>query len=132
MAQTVLFEGRTDSLGKLQAHLTVLQPGAGYQPHADGYDVAILLLKGEIETVGARLTPLGLVYYSAGELHGMRNVGSEPAVYLVLEFHSPAFVTQVELQRQAAQQRRLRKKRKEERRRGLRGLIRRIRKRLFR
>jgi mannose-6-phosphate isomerase-like protein (cupin superfamily) len=132
MAQTVLFEGPTDSLGKLQAHLTMLQPGAGYQPHADGYDVAILLLKGEIETVGARLTPLGLVYYSAGELHGMRNVGSEPAVYLVFEFHSPAFVTQVELQRQAAQQRRLRKKRKEERRRGLRGLIRRIRKRLFR
>ena len=95
MVQAVLFEGPTECLGKLHAHLTVLQPGAGYDAHADGYDVAILLLKGEIETVGTKVKPLGLVFYSAGELHGMQNVGSEPAVYLVFEFHSPGYVTQV-------------------------------------
>lgn len=89
VAQKLLFQQATHSLNKLHAHLTTLQPGAGYEAHADPYDVAIVLFSGEIETVGERLRPLGLVYYSAGELHGMRNVGSTPATYLVFEFHSP-------------------------------------------
>jgi quercetin dioxygenase-like cupin family protein/mannose-6-phosphate isomerase-like protein (cupin superfamily) len=89
VAQKVLFEQATHSLNKLHAHLTTLQPGAGYAPHADPYDVAILLLSGEIETIGQRVRPLGVIYYSAGELHGMKNVGTTPATYLVFEFHSP-------------------------------------------
>jgi quercetin dioxygenase-like cupin family protein len=89
MAQKLLFQQATHTLNKLHAHLTTLQPGAGYEAHADPYDVAILLLSGEIETVGKRLSPLGVIYYSAGELHGMRNVGATPATYLVFEFHSP-------------------------------------------
>ena len=89
MAQTLLFQQPTHSLNKLHAHVTTLQPGAGYEPHADPYDVAIVLLSGEVETIGARVRPLGLVYYSAGELHGIRNVGQAPATYLVFEFHGP-------------------------------------------
>jgi hypothetical protein len=48
-----------------------------------------VLLSGEVETVGKRVRPLGVIYYSAGELHGMKNVGTTPATYLVFEFHSP-------------------------------------------
>ena len=92
MATKLLFQQATHCLGKLHAHQTVLQPGGGYEPHADAYDVAIILLSGEVETIGQRVTPLGIIYYSAGELHGMRNVGSGPATYLVFEFHSPAAV----------------------------------------
>jgi quercetin dioxygenase-like cupin family protein len=89
VAQKVLFEQATHSLNKLHAHLTTLQPGAGYEPHADPYDVAIVLLSGEIETVGQRVHPVGVIYYSAGQLHGIKNVGTTPATYLVFEFHSP-------------------------------------------
>lgn len=89
MAQKLLFQQATHSLNKLHAHLTTLQPGAGYEAHADPYDVAIVLLSGEIETVGKRVGPLGVIYYSTGELHGIRNVGATPATYLVFEFHSP-------------------------------------------
>ena len=28
-----------------------------------------------------------LIYYPAGEMHGMRNIGDEPARYTVFEFH---------------------------------------------
>lgn len=137
MAQKLLFQQATHSLGKLHAHLTTLQPGAGYEPHADPYDVAIVLLSGEVETVGERVSPLGLVYYSAGELHGIRNVGGIPAVYLVFEFHSPAVVAQKQKSaearrsRQAERQallaeRKRRKLEKQRRKRGVRGLIRRI------
>jgi mannose-6-phosphate isomerase-like protein (cupin superfamily) len=90
MAQKLLFQQGTELLVKLHAHLTTLQPGAGYEPHADPYDVAIILLSGEVETVGQRVRPVGVIYYSAGELHGIRNVGTTPATYLVFEFHGPS------------------------------------------
>jgi hypothetical protein len=47
-----VFEGPTGCLGKLHAHLTVLAPGAGYEPHRDAYDVAIVTLSGTVETLG--------------------------------------------------------------------------------
>lgn len=77
----------TRHLGRLTAHVTLLQPGAGYAAHRDRYDVAIIVLKGTVETLGEEIRPLGVVYYSAGELHDMRNPGDEPAYYLVFEFH---------------------------------------------
>jgi redox-sensitive bicupin YhaK (pirin superfamily) len=82
-----VFEGPTMFLGKLHAHVTTLQPGAGYAPHVDGYDVAILTLAGTVETVGQRVDPLSVIYYGAGEPHGMCNVGAAVARYLVFEFH---------------------------------------------
>ena len=145
IAKRVLFEQPTQLLGKLHAHLTTLQPGAGYEAHADPYDVAIVLFSGEVETVGERIRPLGLVYYSAGELHGMRNVGTTPATYLVFEFHSPSTVAlrqrkleEKRLARQAERERRWlehqrlraerqrRKVEKQRRKRGLRGLLRKL------
>jgi len=84
----LLFEHPTHYLGKLQSHTTILQPGEGYAPHIDEHDVAIVMLSGKVETLGQVIANNGVVYYSAGELHGMRNIGSEPARYLVFEFHS--------------------------------------------
>jgi len=82
-----LLDRATAWLGKLHSHLTILQPGGGYAPHRDEHEVAIVLLSGTVETLGKRVTPLSVIYYSAGELHGMKNVGDEPARYLVFEFH---------------------------------------------
>ena len=84
-----LFQGPTAYLGKLHAHLTVLQPSAGYEPHVDAYDVAIVVLSGTVETLGRRVDPLGVIYCAAGEPHGIRNFGADPARYLVFEFHAP-------------------------------------------
>jgi quercetin dioxygenase-like cupin family protein len=85
----LLFEQPTAYLDKLHAHVTDLQPGGGYEPHADEHDVAIVVLKGRIETIGRTVGPFGVIYYAAGEPHGMRNAGDEPARYLVFEFHAP-------------------------------------------
>jgi quercetin dioxygenase-like cupin family protein len=83
----VLIDGPTRYLRKLQAHVTVLEPGEGYDPHVDSYDVAIVVLEGEVETIGGRAAPYDAIFYRAGEPHGMRNVGSESARYVVFEFH---------------------------------------------
>jgi quercetin dioxygenase-like cupin family protein len=83
-----IVEQSTAYLGKLHAHLTTMQPGAGYAPHIDDYDVAIVVLSGKVETLGQIVYPHGVIYYSAGQPHGLRNVGSDPAQYLVFEFHA--------------------------------------------
>lgn len=126
--QRLLFEQATHTLGKLHAHLTTLQPGAGYAAHADPYDVAILLFSGKVETVGERVRPFGLIYYSAGEPHGMRNVGATPADYLVFEFHGPSAGAPAATPANAAAREAKPRRRPEKRRRkrGLRGFLRKL------
>jgi uncharacterized cupin superfamily protein len=84
---TPVLDGRTRCLGHLHAHVTTLEPGAGYAPHEDPYDVGIVVLEGTVETLGQEAGPHSVIYYPAGSSHGMRNVGSAPAAYLVFEFH---------------------------------------------
>lgn len=87
-ASGLLFQDPTRHLGKLHSHVTVLEPGDGYPPHADPYDVGIIVLSGEVETIGGRAEPHDVIHYVAGEEHGMQNVGDGAARYVVFEFHS--------------------------------------------
>ncbi|WP_176730414.1 cupin domain-containing protein [Devosia insulae] len=80
-----LFEGRTRWLKRLQAHASTLAPGAGYAPHADRHDVAILLLSGSVETLGREVTAPALFYHPANTQHGIRATGTAPARYLAFE-----------------------------------------------
>ena len=82
-----VFEGPTGYLSLLHCHLTTLEPGGGYAAHVDPYDVAIVLLEGEVEVIGATAGPQDVVFCAAGEPHGMRNSGESVARYLVFEFH---------------------------------------------
>ena len=83
----LVFEGSTAYLQRLQCHTSTLTPGAGYAPHIDAYSVAIIILEGEVETLGERVGPHSVIFYAAGELHGMHNPGSQIARYIVFEFH---------------------------------------------
>ncbi len=74
-------------LRKLQCHMSTLIPGAGYAPHSDPYDVAIVMMSGTVETLGEQAGPHDVIFYRAGEPHGMMNLGSVPARYLAFEFH---------------------------------------------
>ena len=83
----LVFEGPTGCLRKLHCHVSTLLPGAGYEPHVDAYDVAIIALEGEVETLGERVAPHNVVFYPAGVPHGMRNPAQAIAKYVVFEFH---------------------------------------------
>jgi mannose-6-phosphate isomerase-like protein (cupin superfamily) len=87
LATEVVFEGPSHYLAKLHAHMTELQPGAGYARHADDHDVAIIVLSGIVETMGHRIEPHFVVYFPAREMHDMKNPGPAMARYLVFEFH---------------------------------------------
>jgi quercetin dioxygenase-like cupin family protein len=82
----VVLEGTTAHLRRLQCHESTLSPGAGYDPHVDPYDVVLVVIEGEIETLGERMGPGTIVYCPSGESHGMLNPSSNPARYLVFEF----------------------------------------------
>jgi uncharacterized cupin superfamily protein len=83
-----IFEGSTNCLQKVHCHISILLPGAGYEPHSDNYDVSILVLEGELETLGQRAKPYDVVFYVAGEPHGIYNRGTTTARYIVFEFHA--------------------------------------------
>lgn len=83
----ILFEGPTTSLRKLHCHTSVLKPGASYAPHVDPYDVAILVLEGQVETLGRTVFSNQVIFYPAGTSHGMANPSEDIAKYLVFEFH---------------------------------------------
>lgn len=85
-----LLDGATGVLRKLHSHASLLEPGAGYAPHADAYDVAIVVLEGEVETLGQRVGPGGTIFHAAGQMHGIHNPGEVPARYVVFEFHGGA------------------------------------------
>ena len=87
LATRVVFEGPTAYLRRLHCHVSTLSPGGGYEPHADPYDVAIVVLEGEVETLGQTLRPHGVIAYPAGTPHGIRNSGDTAARYVVFEFH---------------------------------------------
>ena len=90
LVATGIWDGPTKHLGHLHCHVTTLQPGAGYDPHADSYDVAIALLEGTVETLGERVSAPAAIFYPAGTLHGMRNPGEGRASYAVFELHRRA------------------------------------------
>ena len=88
LSSRLIFEGPTEYLHKLHCHSSTLAPGRGYEPHEDPYDVALIVLEGEIETLDERVGPGSVVLYAAGEPHGMHNPGEVMARYAVFEFHS--------------------------------------------
>ena len=83
----LVFEGSSPYLRKLHCHKSTLIPGAGYEPHIDSHDVGIVVLEGEVELLGKRVGPHGVVFCPAGEPHGIRNPGEVEARYVVFEFH---------------------------------------------
>jgi len=89
-ARNILKHTPTAGLDKFHAHLTTLQPGAGYGEHVDEYDVAHLVLSGKVRTMGVEAGPWSLVYFASGEGHDMRCVSEEAAQYLVFELHGGA------------------------------------------
>ena len=82
-----IFEGATRNLKKLHSHASTLAPGAGYPEQKDPIDIAIVLMRGKVETLGQAATAPAVFFYPAGRPHGLQNVGGEPAQYVVFEFH---------------------------------------------
>lgn len=71
---------------RLRAHVSELEPGGGYQIHRDDYDIAAVLLEGELEIYNLSFKAPVFYFFARNTLHGFTNPGKTTARYLVFEF----------------------------------------------
>jgi quercetin dioxygenase-like cupin family protein len=82
----LLFEGPTGCMRKLHSHATTLPPGAAHPMHVHSYESAIVVLEGEIETLGKRARAHSIIFYASGDPHSICNPADQTARYVVFEF----------------------------------------------
>ena len=86
-----LCKAPTATLDQLEMHVTTLNPGlAPHPPHRHLNEELIILREGEVETLSngnwLKAGPGSVIFNASNSLHGMRNVGTTPAVYHVINW----------------------------------------------
>jgi quercetin dioxygenase-like cupin family protein len=89
------FSSPTATLKNLEVHVTTLNPGQmPHQPHRHPNEEMIIIQQGTVETLSngewKRVGVGSVIFNGSNQLHGLKNVGSEPAVYHVINFQSAA------------------------------------------
>jgi len=89
------FKGPTATLKDLDVHVTTLNPGgAPHSPHKHPNEEMLIVKSGTIEALingeWKRVGPGGVVFLASNIFHGVRNAGTEPAVYHVIGFRTEA------------------------------------------
>ena len=86
-----LYKGPTATLAELEMHVTTLNPGTtSHPPHHHVNEELVIIREGTVETLSAgkwvRLGPGSVIFNASDSLHGLRNVGTTPAVYHVINW----------------------------------------------
>ena len=81
----------TPTLDMLEMHVTTLNPGAvSHAPHQHAEEELLIVREGQVETlqngVATRLGPGSIIFHSTNDLHNVRNVGTTPATYHVVQW----------------------------------------------
>ena len=89
------FKARTATLNELEVHVTTLEPGkASHVPHRHPNEELIIVKQGTVETLSngewKRVGPGSVIFNASNELHGLRNVGTDEAIYHVINWKSDA------------------------------------------
>ena len=85
------FKVRTATLEQLEVHVTTLDPGKSpHAPHRHPNEEMIIVRQGTVEALvngdWKRVGPGSVIFFASNQLHGLRNVGTEPAIYHVINF----------------------------------------------
>jgi mannose-6-phosphate isomerase-like protein (cupin superfamily) len=86
-----VYNGPTATLDKFHCHVSTLNPGQTTgAPHRHPQEEFIVLKEGTLEVnISGKLqtvTAGSMIFYAANELENMRNVGTVPATYYVVQF----------------------------------------------
>lgn len=81
----------TATLENLEIHISTLNPGMmSHPPHKHPNEELIIVRQGTVETLSngewIRVGPGSIVFNASNQLHGFKNVGTEPAIYHVVNF----------------------------------------------
>lgn len=85
----------TATLDELELHVTTLPPGASsHAPHKHPNEELVIVKEGTVEVLvngqTKRVGPGSVVFNASNQLHSLRNVGSGPATYHVINWKTPA------------------------------------------
>lgn len=88
----------TATLVKFQSHITTLNPGrVSHPPHQHALEELIFLKEGRLEvTINGQTFPASpgsVLFYASNDFHNVRNVGTTPATYIVVNFGTAATAT---------------------------------------
>ncbi|NIJ32300.1 cupin domain-containing protein [Sphingomonas oligoaromativorans] len=83
----------TATLDELEMHVTTLNPGvASHPPHRHPNEELVIIDRGTVETLSngqwKRVGPGSVIFNASNSLHALRNVGSTPAQYHVINWKS--------------------------------------------
>jgi quercetin dioxygenase-like cupin family protein len=89
-----LFRSATATLDELEIHVTTLPPGqASHAPHTHPEEEVIIVKEGTVEAYQAGRTrvvgPGAVLFMASQEPHAVKNVGTTPATYHVMQWFSP-------------------------------------------
>jgi uncharacterized cupin superfamily protein len=84
----------TPTLDELEMHITTLNPGEmSHPPHKHPEEELLIVKEGTVEMFqdGAthRLGAGSIIFNASNEMHNIRNVGSTPATYHVIQWRVP-------------------------------------------
>ena len=88
------FRSPTATLDELECHVTTLNPGAqSHPPHKHPNEELVIVREGTIEVLmngeWKRVGPGSVIFNASNQLHALRNVGTGPATYHVINWQSP-------------------------------------------
>lgn len=86
-----VFNAPTPTLANLECHVTTLNPGESpHPPHRHADEELMIVKSGTLAALQGDRTNVveagGIIFEAANELHGLRNVGTNPATYFVIKF----------------------------------------------
>jgi quercetin dioxygenase-like cupin family protein len=88
------FRSPTATLDELELHVTTLKPGlSSHPPHKHPNEELVIIKEGTVEAlVGGELRKAGpgsVIFNASNELHSLKNIGTTPATYHVINWRSP-------------------------------------------
>ncbi len=87
----------TATLDELEMHITTLNAGQqSHAPHQHPAEELIIIKEGTLESFVngeyRRVGPGSIVFQASNQLHGIRNIGTGPATYHVIQWQSPGML----------------------------------------
>lgn len=85
----------TATLENLEIHVSTLKPGMSpHPPHTHPNEELIIIRQGAVETLSngqwIRVGPGSIIFNGSNQLHGFKNVGTDLAIYHVVNFKTAA------------------------------------------
>jgi len=87
----------TATLDELEIHVTTLKPGqTSHAPHQHANEELLIMKEGTVEAlVNGEWKTVGtgsVIFQASNQLHGIRNIGTGPATYHVVNWSSPGML----------------------------------------